>query len=111
MTANALEAKLVPFWNQTGAMPTLSIKNVPLGVVDALRRRAARNHRSMQGELMALICQAVAAEAEADLPQGARQPGAVAIEDIAAEHRARWAKPFDTGPRAVDIIRSDRDAR
>ncbi len=92
-------------------MPTLSIKNVPANVVDSLRRRAARNHRSMQGELMALICQAVEAQPEDDRPLSARQPGAVDIEDIAAEHRARWAKPFDRAPRAVDMIRGDRDAR
>ena len=53
-------------------MPTMSIKNVPANVVDSLRRRAARNRRSMQGELMALICQAVAAQPEDDRPLSAR---------------------------------------
>ncbi len=33
----------------------ISIKNVPDEVVERLRRRAARNHRSLQGELMAII--------------------------------------------------------
>lgn len=33
----------------------LSIKNAPDDVVERLRRRAARNHRSLQGELMAII--------------------------------------------------------
>lgn len=102
---------MAPLRNWYGTMPTLSIKNVPADVVDGLRQRAARNHRSMQGELMALICQAVAAEPQADRPLSAPDPGAVDIEDIAAEHRARWAKPFDSAPRAVDIIRGDRDAR
>jgi len=31
-------------------MPNLSIKNVPESVVQKLRERARRNHRSMQGE-------------------------------------------------------------
>ncbi len=33
----------------------LSIKNAPDDVVRRLRLRAARNHRSLQGELMAII--------------------------------------------------------
>jgi plasmid stability protein len=92
-------------------MATLSIKNVPASVVDRLRKRAELNHRSMQGELMALICKAVEAELETQRPLGSRQAGAVSIGEIAAEHRARWAKPFDHAPRAVDVIRGDRDAR
>jgi hypothetical protein len=34
---------------------SLSIKNVPNEIVERLKRRAARNHRSLQGELMALL--------------------------------------------------------
>lgn len=34
---------------------TLSIKNAPDHIVDGLRRRARRNHRSLQGELMAIV--------------------------------------------------------
>jgi plasmid stability protein len=37
----------------------LSIKNAPDDVVQRLRERAARNHRSLQGELMAIIDDAV----------------------------------------------------
>ncbi|MBB1073769.1 hypothetical protein HUU62_05015 [Rhodoferax sp. 4810] len=47
-------------------MPNLSIKDVPEAWAQALRERAARNHRSLQGELMALIQGAVAPEASAD---------------------------------------------
>ena len=36
-------------------MINISVKDVPDAWADALRRRAARNHRSLQGELMALI--------------------------------------------------------
>ena len=32
-----------------------SIKNVPDEIAEELRERAARNHRSLQGELMAII--------------------------------------------------------
>lgn len=34
---------------------TLSIKNVPDEIAAELRAKAARNHRSLQGELMAII--------------------------------------------------------
>jgi len=40
-------------------MPNLSIKDVPEALAEALRQRAARNHRSLQGELMALLEEAV----------------------------------------------------
>lgn len=40
-------------------MPNLSIKDVPEALAEALRQQAARNHRSLQGELMALLEAAV----------------------------------------------------
>lgn len=33
----------------------LSIKNVPEGVLERLRERARRHHRSLQGELLAIL--------------------------------------------------------
>ncbi|MEI7536950.1 MAG: Arc family DNA-binding protein, partial [Comamonadaceae bacterium] len=36
-------------------MANISIKDVPDAWAEALRQRAARNHRSLQGELMAII--------------------------------------------------------
>lgn len=92
-------------------MATLSIKNVPQDVVDRLRQRAQRNHRSMQGELMALLCAAVEVEAGGAHVAEATEGGPVAIEEIAAEHKTRWPEPFPASPPAVELIRSDRDAR
>ena len=40
----------------------LSIKNVPGRLAERLRRRAARSHRSLQGELMAILEQAILME-------------------------------------------------
>lgn len=37
----------------------LSIKNVPDDLAALLRERAARNHRSLQGELLAIVEEAV----------------------------------------------------
>jgi len=37
---------------------TLSVKNVPKDLADRLRARAERNHRSLQGELLAILTDA-----------------------------------------------------
>lgn len=94
-------------------MPSLSIKDVPEPLLKAIRLRAARHHRSLQGELMALLTQAAAEEAAAGhlAPTTPTSPPQKTIEQIAAEHRTRWPKPVTKGPRAVDIIRAERDAR
>ena len=47
-------------------MSNLSIKDVPEAWAESLRQRAARNHRSLQGELMAIIERAVTADANTD---------------------------------------------
>jgi len=52
---------MAPEWSYTGAMAVaLSIKDVPDSLARALKQRAARNHRSIQGELMHILEQAVA---------------------------------------------------
>ena len=103
----------------------LSIKAVPDALAARLRERAERNHRSLQGELMALIERAAAEPGEPDAAAVARSAasrqhvfastgerrGTKTIEQIAAEHRALYPKPFTNLPLAVDIIRKDRDSR
>ena len=97
----------------------LSIKAVPDALAQRLRERAERNHRSLQGELMALIERA-AAEPHADevavpalrnLAAAGVRRGTKTIEQIAAEHRLLYPEPFADLPLAVDIIRRDRDTR
>lgn len=93
-------------------MPNLSIKDVPESVIATLRERATRNHRSLQGELMAIICQ-VAATSNAEIrPVPARADDTKTIEQLATELAALWkeAPPVDA-PLAVDIVRASRDAR
>ena len=51
-------------------MSNLSIKDVPEAWAESLRQRAARNHRSLQGELMAIIERAVTAGADAEAFRG-----------------------------------------
>jgi hypothetical protein len=74
-------------------MPNLSIKDVPEPLAEALRQRAARNHRSLQGELMAVITEAIQA-GTAGVPQP-NPPlqgwqGTRTTEDIAAELFAKY---------------------
>jgi plasmid stability protein len=97
-------------------MPNVSIKNVPENLLSQLRERASRHHRSLQGELMALLSAALAstgsgAPGAADESTSVRRSGTRRIEEIAAEHRVRLKRPLTQGPRAVDIIRADRNAR
>ena len=107
-------------------MANLSVKDVPDSLAERLRQRAARNHRSLQGELMAIIEQAAYEPEPAPAPAPAPRAAAVGlgwggrpilrrggktIEQIAAEHRARFPQPVHGSPDAVDIIRAERDAR
>ena len=73
-------------------MPNLSIKDVPEAWAEALRQRAARNHRSLQGELMALVEQAVKQETEVPTsPADPANPGApriVGLRQTRLAHRA-----------------------
>ncbi|RYF17893.1 MAG: Arc family DNA-binding protein [Comamonadaceae bacterium] len=97
-------------------MPNLWIKDVPEGVVEALRQRAARNHRSLHGELMAIISAAAepprvaASPVASPLLQGWRR-GTRTIEDFIEDRRQRYPEPVRGGPLGVDIIREDRDSR
>lgn len=113
-------------------MPNISVKDVPEAWAEALRQRAARNHRSLQGELMAIIERAaneplsspVATQAATSAAAPAGQVvghdqrgypvirrGWKTIEQVAAEHLERFPEPFTQGPMSVDIIRQDRDSR
>ena len=74
----------------------LSIKNAPEDVVRRLRERAARHHRSLQGELLAII-EAAAREERA-------ATAADILEDV---RRLGLATPDE----ARAIIRDDRDRR
>jgi plasmid stability protein len=73
----------------------LSIKNAPEDVVQRLRARAERHHRSLQGELMAIIEAAVQEE----------RPTPAAI--LAEVRRLGLSTPSE----AASIVRADRDAR
>lgn len=100
----------------------LSIKNVPDTVADALRARAEQNHRSLQGELMAILERSVsdpvatpAVGARADVTRAApaqNTPGLAAPKLSIDEVAARAAKLFPKGTsNSADFIRAMRDGR
>lgn len=71
---------------------TLSVKNVPVDLAQRLKARAERNHRSLQGELMAILEQAEHVTTLADLLALAKKLG---LKGEAGE--------------SVRMIREDRD--
>ena len=86
-----------PIWSRIGAASVnLSIKNAPDRVVQRLRERAERHHRSLQGELLAIIEAAV------------RDDGPATPAEILAEVRRLG---LHTPREAVALIRADRDGR
>lgn len=116
-------------------MSNLSIKDVPEAWAESLRQRAARNHRSLQGELMAIIERAVTAsdahapadDSNMDLARKGRivgydrmghpimRFGWKTVEQLVAEMKAArgGAEPAPQPgiPLGVDIIREERDSR
>lgn len=73
---------------------TLSVKNVPAKLAERLRRRAAANHRSLQGELLAIL-------------EEATEPS-ISIDELAEIVKKLGLK----GPsESTAMIRADRDGR
>ena len=75
----------------------LSIKDVPDDLAERLRARAQRNHRSLQGELRAII--------EAAVPDVKRH---TSIRDLLAELRALGP---ESPSESAEIVRHMRDTR
>lgn len=120
-------------------MSNLSVKDVPEQWAEALRQRAARNHRSLQGEMMAIIEAAVRDGAppvgndrDANMfsnvstnPYSGRaagfgsdrfghptmRQGWKSVEQVAVELNAKYPEPVLGQPLGADIIREERDAR
>lgn len=74
---------------------SLSIKNVPDETAETLKLRAKSNHRSLQGELRAIL--------EAAAARGPKK----SLAEIYAEVKRDG---FSTPSEAAEIIRADRDS-
>ena len=75
----------------------LSIKNVPEELAAQLRERAKRHHRSLQGELLAILEEAVTGS-----------PRRLTLEEA---YRRVEELGLRTGPESATMIREDRDGR
>ncbi len=75
---------------------TFSIKNVPDEYAEKLRERASRHHRSVQGELMAIV--------EDALKSPRRFTPDAVLQSI-------QAMGLHSGRESAAIVRTDRDAR
>jgi antitoxin FitA len=73
----------------------LSIKRVPEDLAERLRQRAARHHRSLQGELMAMLEEHVAGDEPLTLRQARKLARAAGLH---------------TPAESAAMIRADRDA-
>lgn len=77
-------------------MPTnISVKNVPDEVIEKLRKRAKRHHRSLQGELMSIL-------------ENATVPAKLSVDQAEVSLRALG---FGTEDDSTSWIRELRDAR
>ena len=74
---------------------SISIKNVPRHVADGLRVRAKANHRSLQGELLAILEETLT-------------PRRLTVDE--AYQRIKELD-FRTGSESTRIVRQERDAR
>ena len=75
---------------------SLTIRNIPVHILERLKERAKRNHRSMQGEIIAILELAAIA------------PKRKSIDEVFA---AMKATGLTSSAESAAIIRADRDAR
>lgn len=73
----------------------LSIKKVPAEIVTRIKERAKRNHRSLQGELLAILEETVA-------------PRRISAEEVYLMVRELGLR---TGSESASTVRENRDAR
>ena len=76
-------------------MPSLSIKKVPDQVLARIRERAKRNHRSLQGELLAILEETVSSRR-------------LSVQEVYARV---CELGLSTGAESASLVREDRDAR
>ncbi len=92
---------MVPNWDYYGPMTELHVRNLPRDLHELLRARAARQGRSMSGEALVILREALL---HVDQPPR-RQDAIVRLAALRARN------PLPSGaPLAQDLVREDRDA-
>lgn len=108
---------MVPFWIHFETMPHLSIKDVPPAWAEALRQRALQHHRSLQGELMAILEQALSAAPTAAparqgvMPGPGLRQGHKTLAEVCQALQSRYPQPIVAQASSVALIREGRDSR
>lgn len=98
-------------------MPHLSIKDVPSAWAEALRQRALQHHRSLQGELMAILEQALSAAPTpvavraASTPGPALRQGHKTLAQVRQALQSRYPQAIVDQASSVALIREGRDSR
>ena len=88
---------------------SLTIKNVPDDILDRLRQRAKRNHRSVQGETMAILDQVLKDMPSLETRTVAPEPRrSLTVEEFFEKVKATGLR---TPAESAQMIREDRDAR
>jgi plasmid stability protein len=82
-----------------GHVPTLHIRNVPAGVYEALRERAARGRRSLNAEVIHVLEKSLEREMES-----------VRLRAQLEEFRREWLAP-DDAPTPEEMIRAGHEER
>lgn len=95
---------------------SLSVKDVPDQLAERLRTRASSNHRSLQGELMAILEAAAngvaPVSATVSAPASAPQPrGTQTIEEALVDLKRIFPRPVPDPLGAARIVREMRDSR
>lgn len=96
-------------------VPNLSIRDVPESIAEHLRQRAARHHRSLQGELMAILESVVTSDLQAAATAPARPRPATTprrtLGEVADNLRRRLGVDVASAPSSTAIVREMRDIR
>jgi antitoxin FitA len=95
MAQRHYNATILTLSGATMQSASLTIRNIPQPVLDRLKARARQNHRSMQGEIRAILEQAAA---------GPRN-------SLAEAYARMRATGVQSAPESAALIRADRDDR
>jgi antitoxin FitA len=84
---------MVPKWNREEKMVTITIKNIPEQIYERIKVRATANHRSINGEILSILEQAVSLppiDVEATLERARKVRELTAHYTVTADEIEKW---------------------